>query len=185
MKTTIKKSTYQAIYRLLNMVSPLSTDCGDLCDASCCKDTNENLGIYLYPSEEKIFTRKETWLKWEVENAEDFEFPDSWKGKIYFVKCNGVEQCMRDLRPLQCRFFPLSPHITIDGKLNLIRYQDQLPYNCPLIQEKIALDQKFLKATYTVFRRLIKDQLIFDLIYMDSRNRTDIDIEILYPYQEI
>lgn len=181
MKSSIKKSTYLAIYRLLNMVSPLSTDCGELCDASCCKDSGDNLGIYLYPGEEKIFSRKESWLKWEVENAEDFEFPDSWRGKIYFVKCNGVMQCVREFRPLQCRFFPVSPHITLDGTLILIRYQDNLPYDCPLLGEKKALDQNFLRATYTVFRRLIKDQLIFDLIYMDSRARSDDNVEMLYP----
>ena len=36
MKSTIKKSTYKAIYRLLDTVSPVDYDCGLLCGAVCC-----------------------------------------------------------------------------------------------------------------------------------------------------
>lgn len=180
MKSTIKKSTYLAIYRLLNKVSPQTFDCGNLCNSSCCNAQGEHMGIYLYPGEEKIFTRKETWLKWEKENAEDYEFPDSWKGKIYFVKCTGINECVREFRPLQCRFFPIAPHITKDNNLLLIRFVGDLPYSCPLISEKMALNQDFLKATYTVFKRLIKDQLIFDLILFDSKTRDVNEDDILF-----
>ena len=180
MKSKTKKSTYKAIYRLLNRVSPLPYDCGKLCDACCCKDTGENMGIYLYPGEDKLFTRKESWLKWESENAEDFDFPLSWKGKIYFVKCKGVTDCVREYRPLQCRFFPLSPHITKNNQLILIKFNQKLPYSCPLIEEKRPLDKDFIKATYTVIRRLIEDPLIYDLVLMDSRDRDKEELEIIY-----
>ena len=36
MKSTIKKRTWKAIYRLLDRVSPLPYDCGALCNAACC-----------------------------------------------------------------------------------------------------------------------------------------------------
>ena len=36
MKSTITKTTYQAIYRLLDRVSPVDFDCGILCGAACC-----------------------------------------------------------------------------------------------------------------------------------------------------
>ena len=156
MKSTIKKKTYQAIYRLLNRVSPLSTDCGSLCAAACCNcggdGTNEEstdfeMGIYLLPGEEKLFTRREPWLKWNMEDAEDYNFPDSWHGKIYFVRCKTPPHCPREMRPLQCRFFPLAPHLTPDNQLALIYSQIKLPYECPLIKEKRILEPAFIKAT--------------------------------------
>ncbi len=178
MKSTIRKNTYRAIYRLLNRVSPLSTDCGQLCAAACCNcggdGSEENspdfeMGIYLLPGEEKLFTRKENWLKWSVENAEDYEFPDSWSGKVYFVRCKTPPHCPREMRPLQCRFYPLAPYLTEDGILKLILSPAELPYHCPLITDKIPLQESFIKATFTVWKHLLRDPLIYDLVTMDSK----------------
>jgi len=131
------------------------------------------MGIYLLPGEEKIFSRKESWLTWEIENAEDYEFPDSWHGKVYFVRCKGPANCDRKMRPLQCRFFPLTPHISADGSLSLILYPAALPYRCPLVQSKTDLEPAFAKAVFTVWRRLIQDPLIYDLVLLDSSNRNE------------
>lgn len=178
MKSTIRKNTYKAIYRLLNKVSPLPSDCGQLCSAACCScggDTiDENgldfdMGIYLLPGEEKLFSRKETWLKWSIENAEDYEFPDSWQGKIYFVRCKTPPHCPREIRPLQCRFYPLAPYLTEDEKLRLILSPADLPYRCPLVADNIPLQPSFIKATHTVWKRLIRDPMIRDLVEMDSK----------------
>lgn len=190
MKSTIRRNTYRAIYRLLDRVSPLSTDCGQLCSAACCscggdgsneESTDFEMGIYLLPGEEKLFSRKESWLKWSVEDAEDFEFPDSWSGKVYFVRCKTPPHCPRELRPLQCRFYPLAPYLTEKGELNLILSPTELPYSCPLITERLPLQSSFIRATFTVWKRLIKDPLIRDLVVMDSkalrkRNRKKINI---------
>lgn len=178
MKSTIKKKTYKAIYRLLNKVSPLLTDCGELCSAACCNCGGDgshedsldfNMGIYLFPGEEKLFTRKEPWLKWSIEDAEDYEFPESWYGKIYFIRCKTPPHCPREMRPLQCRFYPLAPHLTKDDQLVMILSQVKLPYECPLIKEKRTLEPAFIQATYTVWKRLIKDPFIYDLVKMDSK----------------
>ena len=126
------------------------------------------MGIYLLPGEEKLFTRKEDWLKWSAENAEDYEFPLSWSGKVYFVRCKTPPHCPRELRPLQCRFYPLSPYLTEDGKLELILSPTELPYRCPLIHDELPLQRSFIKATKTVWNRLIQDPLIRDLVLMDS-----------------
>lgn len=191
MKSNIKKKTYKAIYRLLDKVSPIDGDCGKLCNAACCtcggdsKDEDGldyDLGIYLLPGEEKIFTMKEDWLKWSVEYAEDYDFPDSWFGKIYFVRCKTPPMCPRESRPLQCRFFPLAPHFSEKGKLQLIYCTSDLPYTCPLISEKMKLTDEFIKATYTVWNRLIQDPLIFDLVQMDSEDRgfNNIEYNVIY-----
>ncbi len=173
MKSVIRKKTYQAIYRLLDRVSPLEYDCGTLCGAACCtcSDESEDLGIYLLPGEEKLFTRKETWLEWSVQRAEDFDFPPSWHGNIFFIKCTSPPHCPREKRPLQCRFFPLAPHITEDGILHLILCTTRLPYSCPLITENRKMTDPFIEATYTVWKHLIADPLIFDLVLMDSQDR--------------
>lgn len=174
MKSIIKKKTWTAIYRLLDRVSPIDTDCGSLCGSVCCTcggDVSEDMGIYLYPGEEKIHDRHSDWLIWTEERAEDYDFPDSWHGKIYFVRCKTPPVCPRHLRPLQCRTYPLSPHISEDGILTLIYNDEELPYSCPLIDEHIPLNEDFCRATYTVWKHLIKDPLIFDIIEKDSRTR--------------
>ena len=80
MKSKIKKKTWKAIYRLLDKVSPLDYDCGTLCKAACCTYSgdmrDEDMGIYLFPGEEKIHDMSSDWLDWSVQRAEDFEFPD-------------------------------------------------------------------------------------------------------------
>lgn len=171
MISSIRKDTYRAIYRLLNRVSPLNGDCGTLCGSACCLPAGEDLGIYLLPGEEKVFTGKEDWISWNSEQAEDYDFPDSWRGKVYFIRCTAPPFCPREMRPLQCRFYPLEPHLTWDDRLFLIRSTADTPYTCPLIQEQIQLDPRFVKATYTVWKRLITDPLIYDLIKMDSAER--------------
>ena len=50
---------------MLDSVCPIDGDCGRLCGAACCTagDTDgEELGIYLYPGEEKLHSRKDDWL---------------------------------------------------------------------------------------------------------------------------
>lgn len=183
MKSTIRKSTYKAIYRLLDRVSPVDYDCGALCNCACCtsEETEDGteMGIYLLPGEEKLFSGDEDWLSFSIEDCADYDFPDSWFGKIYFVSCKNPPNCPRKLRPLQCRFFPILPHFTEEGELILIENDVELPYNCPLISKSMDLNDSFLKANYTVWKHLIKDPLIFDLVEWDSEVREE--IKILYP----
>lgn len=230
MKSSIKKNTFKAIYRLLDKVSPVNGDCGLLCGSICCTYEYENadysniddaartatdsssstgdtgngghpeapdaiccskgsgdddfsLGIYLLPGEEKLFSGDEEWLGWSWAYAEDYEFPDSWRGKVYFLRCLNAPHCDRAMRPLQCRTFPLAPHIDEDGELCMIYQNGPVPYTCPLITDKIPLNDDFVKATYTAWKRLIEDPLIYDLVEMDSDYRIEDGetIEILYP----
>ena len=182
MKSTIKRSTWKAIYRLLDRVSPIDGDCGKLCGCACCTpegdETQEGLGdfvlgMYLLPGEEKLFSMKEDWLKWSVENAEDYEFPDSWHGKVYFIRCTTPPFCHREMRPIQCRTYPLMPYIDKDGVFFFFFSKADVPYSCPLIDKKIPLNERFCRATFTVWKRLIKDPLIYDLVEMDSQMMRD------------
>lgn len=198
MKSSIKKDTFKAIYRLLDKVSPIDGDCGLLCGSICCTCENYNqdnsdhdndceddfsLGIYLLPGEEKLFTGNENWLNWSWEYAEDYEFPESWHGKVYFLQCKNAPFCHRKMRPLQCRIFPLAPHLDDEGNLHMIYQSGKLPYICPLISQKIKLNDDFLKANFTVWKHLLRDPLIYDMVEMDSQYRIEDNekIEILYP----
>ncbi|MGI6751975.1 MAG: hypothetical protein ACOX4U_05065 [Anaerovoracaceae bacterium] len=198
MKSSISKKKYLAIYRLLDRVSPVSFDCGTLCGAACCAIGNIEsekedfeLGIYLYPGEEKIFKEYETrkpfpseWLDWSIEYVNSQNYPDSWSGgKVYFVRCKTPPNCPREYRPLQCRFFPLTPHIMGDGSFKLILFPYELPYECPLIQEKANLDSRFIKATYTVWKHLLRDQVFWDLVKFDSdyREEENLELHFIYP----
>ena len=222
MKSTIRKSTYKAIYRLLDRVSPVPFDCGELCGCACCLPEGDDLGIYLLPGEEKIFTGCEEWLTWNYDDAEDYEFPDSWHGKVPFICCNTPPVCDRSMRPIQCRTYPVAPHLmtgddSSEEKLILILSDIDAPYICPLIEKNsvyvsecddkvdnngddngddhgddhddlellniktvsengkhssdLKLDERFLKATHTIWKHLIKDPLIRDLVILDSDER--------------
>ena len=83
------------------------------------------------------------------------------------------------MRPLQCRFFPLAPHISSDGALHLILSPIELPYTCPLIEQKTELEPRFIKAVYTVWKHLLKDPLIFDLVEYDSAERDENQLNIV------
>lgn len=177
-RSTIRKDEYEEIYRLLDTVSPLPCDCGTLCGAVCCGTEEESaeqdsyeMGIYLLPGEEKVHSKKESWLLWSEERAEDYDFPDSWKGKVFFVRCKTPPHCPREKRPIQCRTFPLTPHFDEDGCLVLILNDVDLPYRCPLIEEEVTLNPDFLEITFSCWERLVRDPLIRDLVMMDSRDR--------------
>lgn len=179
MKSTITRRTWKAIYKLLDYVSPVNFDCGKICGSICCnpeinntniKDEDIEVGIFLLPGEEKIHHRKDDWLNWSFLHAEEYDYPESWNGKVFFVKCTTPPICPRKKRPLQCRFYPLYPYIDENDKLSLIYHPFYTPYNCPLIDNKVKLNDKFFKAILTVWKRLIKDPLIYDLIKYESDN---------------
>ena len=166
----IKK--WKAVYRLLNMVNTREFDCGILCGSACCRchDTEEEMGIYLFPGEHRLLKADphQDWLEWDEQDPSQLGFPDSWTEPVYFVKCKSPDRCDRSLRPLQCRTFPLKPVIGDEGVLEMIWNDDELPYECPLISRNLPLHDDFYKATYTVWTHLLKDTRIFDLVMMWS-----------------
>jgi len=179
MKSTIKASTYRAIYRLLDRVSPIVCDCGTLCGAVCCTNgKDDDMGIYLLPGEEKIHVGEDDWLIWTKDRAQDYDFPKSWSGTVYFVKCKTPPHCPREKRPIQCRTYPLAPHICEDGELLMVYNDIDTPYRCPLIDEEIPLNDDFVQATQTVWAHLLRDPKIYDLVREDSIRREEAVAEL-------
>ena len=146
---------------MTNNASPLGKfNCGELCNSICCTvengERNDELAemvLYLLPGEEEIY-----------------------------IKCTNPPHCNRRLRPIQCRSFPLSPHFDKDNKLHLIYDVDDMTYQCPIIADKMDLDEDFLKKIYKMWERLTEDKLIHDLVKMDSlkREKNKIDYKIVY-----
>lgn len=201
MKSTISKRSYQAIYRFLDKFSPIDGDCGKLCGAACCtcntdpddttphaesdEDADYSMGLYLMPGEEQMYTFDEDWIHWGYLQAEDYDFPESWHGKIPFFQCTTPPVCPREKRPLQCRTFPLAPHLDENGFLFMIYHLDPLPYACPLVDQRLVrpIRPAFAKATWTAWNHLIRDPLIRDMVELDSivREEEGWPVEIVYP----
>ncbi|MDD3653429.1 MAG: hypothetical protein PHO01_04485 [Desulfotomaculaceae bacterium] len=165
-----KTVNYKEIYRITSAITPIQSDCGELCGKVCCQpDSEDDLGVYLFPGEECMFTGKEKWLQWERRHPDEDDFPPSWEYPVYFVRCTGL--CPRKQRPLNCRFFPLAPHLLKDDTLFLIHETLELPYLCPLIARRIPLRKDFMEVTALCWQRLLADPRIRDLVEMDSRER--------------
>lgn len=163
---------YQKLYEMTAEPTPLHKDCGTLCSSVCCQPgRNNELGIYLFPGEEAMYTRKEEWLEWEAQDPIEQFFPTSWPTPVYFIRC--TSPCPRDARPLACRFFPLTPHLQRDGNLLLIYETLELPYECPLITGDTPLQEKFIRTTRLAWEMLLRDHRIYDLVEEDSRYREE------------
>lgn len=172
---------YQEIYELLNPAPLATTDCGTLCKTACCQTYNRDMGMYLMPGEEKMFSPKDMdWLSWEIHNPKDYDFPKSWIQSVYYAKC--LKPCPREKRPIQCRTFPLTPHLTNNGDLMLIWETLELPYLCPLIEKKSSLNKNYVEGLQKAWSKLIKNNLVKDLIIWDSRQREKEKLT-LFPYK--
>jgi hypothetical protein len=165
---TLTKATYERLYDLLSDAAPLEYDCGILCGRACCQG-GRDLGIYLFPGEEQLFTGAEDWLVWQVQKVKFYDFPPSWEGTVNFINC--TKPCPRERRPLQCRFYPLAPHVLADGSLLIIMDPVPVPYSCPLITQKLTLRSQFVQRVYEAWKILLEDSKIRDLVVWDSRER--------------
>ncbi len=131
-------SMYNKIFKILNDLTPLKADCGQLCGGACCKG-DKSIGMRLFPHEKS-----------------DLNIITTDDGTRLAV-CNGT--CNRDERPLACRIFPFSP--TIDDKNRVYVELDYRGYNlCPMIEhfDEIMFDKRFLRAIKKIGKILVKDE---------------------------
>lgn len=131
---------YERIYKMLQNVTPLSSDCGRVCDKACCKG-DENTGMLLFPFEETTLSVKE-------ENG------------LRLAVCSG--HCDRNERPLSCRLFPFFPVMNEEGNIEAVI--DFRGYGiCPLIPhfEEVKFDRSFLRTVRRAGRILYRDEDTF------------------------
>ena len=185
MKSSIRKKDYIKLYNMTNNASPLGQfNCGELCDSICCTVENKNeedllseMVLYLLPGEVEMLENESDWFELFYETTDEYDYPESWNGKVYYIKCTNPPHCNRRLRPIQCRSFPLSQHLDEDNKLHLIYDEDDMTYQCPIIRDRLDLDEDFINRIFKMWEKLIEDKLIFDLVKMDSENRKKKKIE--------
>ncbi|MGI5900531.1 MAG: hypothetical protein ACOX8S_11540 [Christensenellales bacterium] len=120
---------------MLRDVTPLKSDCGDICGAACCREPEDDsiTGMALFPGEEQLYCAKTDWYKLYYD----------YKGKNPVLVCKG--ECPREQRPLACRIFPLTPY-SKDGNLS-VRIDARAAAMCPLYEHgKKGLSAQFVKA---------------------------------------
>ena len=128
-------------YARLETLTPLPTDCGQLCRKRCCKG-REGAGMILFPGEN-------LGAPYTVRDETVSGFP------IGFATCNG--RCDRRTRPLGCRIFPFAPYLDAEGVLAVIP-DPRAKFMCPLLTESAlkTIDPQFLRAVEQVFTDLLE-----------------------------
>ncbi len=149
-------------------------NCGLLCNYHCCRDDGddgEKMGIYLLPLEYESMIKGrefEKHLRMTRHTNKIYEMPPKIKS-LYFVYCSDSAHCLRDHRPIQCRTYPLEPHIEA-GELYMIVQQEQI-HQCPLLKQEKSWRPEFVKGVYEGWKLLITIPLVRYLIESDSRER--------------
>ena len=147
----IKRELYEKVYNILDEITPIKSDCGELCGRACCDSPYEDAGMYLFPGEEAMFSDHPTWLKIALS---DFTYGNN--KPVLIAIC--TNQCQRELRPLACRIFPLTPYMTNNKTLS-IRIDPRAVPMCPLAKQA-TLDEAFVSAVARVFKLLAKEKEI-------------------------
>lgn len=143
------KKLYSKINKILKDYTPLTVDCGVLCNCACCKG-DEKTGMILFPHE------KTTLNTIQRDNGD------------LLAVCNGT--CDRNLRPLACKIFPFFPTIDEKGKIYV-----ELDYRgfrvCPMIEhsDELLFDPKFFKAVKKVGKLLSKHDDCKDFLIKTTR----------------
>ena len=127
-------------------LTPLATDCGAYCGATCCRADGEAQGMLLMPGERELYADCEFGCV-RPAGFEGLESPD-------MLICNGW--CRRDERPFCCRVFPLAPRRVPDGFD--VRIDRRAFAVCPLAGHGMrAFDRRFVEACREAFEALSAD----------------------------
>ncbi len=122
-------SAVLAAGKILEYVTPLNKNCGNICGKKCCDKSEAGDGMLLFPGEESLYKSATGMFSTSVINRPFFS---------YYVTCSGV--CDRSLRPLACRFFPVIPFIEQKNETNIrgIRIDTRAWPVCPLAESGIT-----------------------------------------------
>ena len=147
-------------YALLENVTPLTTDCGAVCDGRCCRESADSEGMLLFPGEEVLLAD----AGYTIRPAEGG----------YLLTCGGT--CDRSLRPLSCRIFPLFPILTEEGRIKAV-YDPRGFRMCPLVREcaHVPLNREFVRTVRRVGRVLMEDPACAAFLRMNSEEIADLN----------
>ena len=147
-------------YALLEDITPLTTDCGAVCDGRCCRESADSEGMLLFPGEEALLADT------------DFTIRPAEGG--YLLTCDGT--CDRTKRPLACRMFPLFPILTEEGRIQAV-YDPRGFRMCPLVREcaHVPLDRDFVRAVRRAGRVLAEDSACAAFLRLQSEEITELN----------
>ncbi len=170
MKLTInKKHFYSKIYKMLEAVTPLTVDCGQLCGGACCKVTDEITGMYLFPGENVMYNPMPSWGE-----IHEIDFTYGGEKTVDFFTCIGT--CDRTLRPLSCRIFPLVPYAKRGEELQIlmdVRGKGMCPLATAMKIED--LDSKFVERVSLAMKLCMNVGEIREFIYSLSESIDEIE----------
>lgn len=123
-------------YDIIGSLTPLATDCGELCGKACCSpDEDGQGGMLLFPGERALC--EGGWCR--IDSAPE--------GDI--LTC--LAPCPRDARPLACRIFPLTP--VFSKGVWTVRMDARARRMCPLVRSGVkGLDREFALAVRDALR---------------------------------
>ena len=130
---------------LLENVTPLPTDCGQLCSAACCRDSQDEeevAGMLLFPGEAELYAHQGAWMEL-LPSAVLFDGEP-----VELLTC--FLPCPRKHRPLACRIFPLRIRLETEGEETRAKAEiDPRAWCvCPLLEQggMRAMSQDFVAA---------------------------------------
>ncbi|HPF56140.1 MAG TPA: hypothetical protein PLV03_06335 [Clostridiales bacterium] len=125
---------WEKAYALLDDLTPIQADCGELCNKQCCKGGDED-GMILFPYE-KEFLDGQRFLK--------FSEKDGFETAV----CKG--RCKREWRPMACRIYPFVP--VFKGDSIEVQPDPRATYICPLVLHGGEyIDPAFIQAVKEAF----------------------------------
>ena len=135
--------------------TPIPADCGLLCKKACCAVradiSGDELGMLLFPGEEKLF-ENDPYVKIEKITLNG--------NPVWFAVCGGV--CDRKNRPLACRIFPLLPYIPRSGRRKpspqfCVIGDPRAEFLCPLLSGNL-IDPRFYARVGEMTAALLKNR---------------------------
>ncbi|MFZ5596554.1 MAG: hypothetical protein ACOY31_06035 [Bacillota bacterium] len=151
----MQEINWKKLYSVIDELTPLKSDCGDLCGKKCCRG-EAGQGVFLFPGEEKMFSGEGKWY-----NVVEYRGQEAhYTGRETFI-LNCLADCPRQERPLFCRLFPLAPYLDENGRLELILDEDAL-FICPLVRQGDiqALDPGFREGVGRVWEELLRNEVM-------------------------
>lgn len=161
MKTRISENKLRRFYRLLS-IPMIDFDCGKLCAPKnggipvCCE--NEDVVPILFHEEYKYHSRNgRFWKRMPPVNKEIKKFIDESEDYYIFSKCPGPAGCKRSKRSLNCRTFPLEPHVAKEGEVIGLAYAEARDVNCPLIgKPKKIFNSLYIQNTIKFWQEMFE-----------------------------
>lgn len=158
-----KEDVILTCYSLLRKETPLSYDCGKICNGKCCKG-DENTGMILYPGEEEFLD-------------ENIKIKETQSG-VKIAVCNG--NCDRNKRPLSCRIYPLFPLMSENGKVKAII---DIRADCPLKNGDYKFNRTFIRKVKRVGKYLLLNEET-KRFYTELSDEINEQIELLEKLQK-